>query len=66
MERKHNTMARTPNYKAIQFLSQCMDCTITQADFDTSKPNPHRISYVASDIHRYLKHVGGNLYELKH
>lgn len=48
-----------PDYKSIRELSHCMDCTITQADFDTSNPNPYRIDYAASDIYRYLKYAGG-------
>ena len=45
-----------PDYKSIQELSHCIDCTITQADFNTSIPNPYRIDYLISDMRRYLKH----------
>lgn len=41
------------DYKAIQDLGLHIDCTVSLADFDTSKPNPYRISYTASDIGRY-------------
>lgn len=51
-----------PDYKAIRELSHCIDCTITQADFNTSSPNPYRIDYLISDIHRYLNYkTGGKL-----
>lgn len=45
------------DYKAVQELSHCMDCTITQADFNTSSPNPYRIDYLISDISKYLKYA---------
>ena len=48
-----------PDYKSIRELSHCMDCTVTQADFNTSSPNPYRIDYLAGDIHRYLNYAGG-------
>lgn len=44
------------DYKTIRELSHRMDCTITEADFCTSYPNPYRIGYIVSDINRYLKH----------
>ena len=44
--------------KIIQKLSQRIDHTITEADFNTNHPNPHRIDYLTSDIHRYLKRGG--------
>ena len=51
------TKFKEPDYKTIRELSHRIDCTITQADFDTSHPNPIRIDYIASDIHRYLKYA---------
>lgn len=47
------------DYKAVRELSHCMDCTITQADFNTSSPNPYRIDYLISDISKYLKYAVG-------
>ena len=47
-----------PDYRKIRELSHRMDCTITEADFNTSRPNPYRIDYAASDINRYLKRGG--------
>lgn len=49
------------DYKRIRKMSYCMDCTITEEDFNTSYPNPYRIDYLMSDIHRYLKYTGGKL-----
>lgn len=59
MKKENETIFKEPDYKAIQKLSHRIDCTVTQADFDTSHPNPYRIDYTASDIHRYLKCTGG-------
>lgn len=56
---ENETKFRQPDYKTIQRLSHRIDCTITGADFNTSHPNPYRIDYTASDIHRYLKYAGG-------
>lgn len=53
MENKTNL--KEPDYKRIRELSHRMDCTITEADFNTSHPNPYRIDYTASDIHRFLR-----------
>ena len=47
-----------PDYKAIRELSHRMDCTLTESDFNTNRPNPYRIDYIAGDINRYLKHGG--------
>ena len=47
------------DYKAVQKRSKHMDCTITEADFNTAHPNTNRIAYAVSDINRYLKHKGG-------
>ena len=51
-----------PDYRRIRELSHRTDCTVTQADFNTSRPNPYRIEYIASDIHRYLKYTGEEFY----
>ena len=59
MKKEHETIFKEPDYKAIQKLSHRIDCTVTQADFDTSHPNPYRIDYAVSDIHRYMKYIGG-------
>ena len=58
MKIENETKITYPDYKTIRELSHRMDCTITQADFNTSSPNPYRIDYTASDIHRYLKYAG--------
>lgn len=41
------------DYKVIRELGKRMDCTITEADFNTSSPNPYRISHTVGDIARY-------------
>lgn len=61
MKTENETKIVMLDYKRIQELSHRIDCTITEADFNTSYPNPYRIDYTASDIHRYLKHVGGKM-----
>lgn len=61
MNTENNTKLKELDYKSIQELSHRIDCTITQADFDTSHPNPYRIDYTASDIHRFFKYVGGKI-----
>ena len=61
MKTENKAKLKEPDYKSIQELSHRIDCTITQADFDTSHPNPYRIDYTASDIHRYLKYAGGKI-----
>ena len=58
MKIENDTKNTYPDYKSIRELSHCMDCTITQADFDMSNPNSYRIDYLISDIHRYLKYAG--------
>lgn len=50
---------KQPDYKAIRKKSSRIDCTIREADFNTSHPNESRIYYIASDINRYLKYNGG-------
>ena len=58
MKTENETKITYPDYKTIRELSHRIDCTITEADFNTSHPNLHRIDYIASDIHRYLKYAG--------
>ena len=59
---ENKTKFTQPDYKAIRELSHCIDCTITEAEFNTNHPNPYRIDYAISDIHRYLKYkAGGNI-----
>ena len=57
METENETKIVVPDYRKIRELSHRMNCTITEADFNTSHPNPYRIDYTASDIHRYLKYI---------
>lgn len=57
---------RTIDYKKIRELSHRMDCTITEADFNPTHPNPCRIDFTASDIHRFLINSGGNFYGTKY
>ena len=59
MKIENETKNTYTDYKAVRELSHCMDCTITQADFDTSNPNPYRIDYLISDISKYLKYAVG-------
>ena len=59
MKIENETKITYPDYKSIRELSHCIDCTITQEDFNKSSPNPYRIDYLISDIHRYLKYAGG-------
>ena len=62
MKMENKTKIVAPDYKRIRELSHRIDCTITEADFNTSRPNPYRIDYAVSDIHRYSKSkMGGNL-----
>lgn len=44
-------------------MGKRIDCTITEADFNTSRPNPYRIDYTVADISRYMTRVksGGRL-----
>lgn len=57
MKKENETIFKEPDYKTIRELSHRIDCTITEADFNTCHPNPYRIDYTASDIHRYLKYA---------
>ena len=59
MKIENKTKITYPDYKSIRELSHCINCTITQADFNTSSPNPYRIDYLISDIYRCLKYAGG-------
>lgn len=61
MKIENETKITYPDYKSIRELSRCIDCTITQADFNTSSPNPLRIGYMTCDINRYLKYTGGKI-----
>lgn len=45
------------DYKAIREMGKRTDCTITEADFNTSHPNPYRISHIIGDIARYKARV---------
>ena len=56
---KMEAKIKQPDYKATRERSRHMDCTITEADFNTAHPNTNRIAYAVSDINRYLKHNGG-------
>ena len=56
---ENKTKFKKLDYKAIRELSHRIDCTITEADFNTNHPNPRRIDYMVSDIRRYLKYAGG-------
>lgn len=44
------------NHEEIRRDSHRVDCTVTEADFNTNRPNPYRINYAISDISRYFKH----------
>ena len=59
MKTKNKTQNTYPDYKTIRIKAQCIDCTITEADFNTDHPNPYRIDYIVSDINRHFKHAGG-------
>ena len=52
---KIETNVKYPDYKKIQEESHYIDCTVVESDFDTHRPNPYRIDYIARDIYRYLK-----------
>ena len=54
---ENKTKYKEPDYRKIREESHRIDCIITEADFDTSHPNPYRIDYAVSDIHRYLKYT---------
>jgi hypothetical protein len=67
MKMENETKLVAPDYKNIRKMSQRIDCTIAEADFSTNRPNTNRISYVASDINRFLKYgSGGSFYGFKY
>lgn len=61
MKTKNEVKIIRPDYKKIREISKRMDCSVTEADFNTNRPNPYRIDYTSSDIHRYLRYVGGKI-----
>lgn len=65
MKLKNGEVVVTPDYEAIKSMSHSVDCTICSEDFNTSRPNPHRLDYAVSDIHRYMKYSGGKFYEFE-
>ena len=58
---KRETANTYMDYQSILDESHCIDCTITEDDFNTNRPNLYRINYIASDINRHLKSKGDNL-----
>lgn len=60
-QKKQNN--RYIDYKAIRELGKRIDCTLSEADFNTSHPNPYRIDYTVADISRYKARarIGGRL-----
>ena len=44
-----------PDYERIRNESCRINCTVTEKDFDTYRPNPLRIDYIARDIGDYRK-----------
>ena len=52
MESKFNTVKIENNYRE----SHRINCTITDADFNTNRPNPRRIERAAWDINEYLNY----------
>ena len=58
MKMENETKFVVPDYKKIHEISHRMDCTITEADYDTDHPNRYRIDYIVCDINRYLKNGG--------
>ena len=58
---------KQPNYKQINEDAHRIDCTISEADFNTSHPNRYRLDYTFGDIHRYLINIRRlTNYEFKH
>lgn len=49
-----------PDYKLIREESRRIDCTVTAADFNTNHPNTNGITYLVSDLNRYLKYKNGS------
>ena len=58
MKMKNETKILVPNHEDARELSCRIDHTITEADFNTNRPNTHRVDYIAGDIRRYLKRGG--------
>ena len=58
METENGIKVVVPDYKRTRELSHRIDCTITEADFNTNHPNPYRIDYAVGDIHRFVKRGG--------
>lgn len=58
---KTETQNTYPDYKTIRIKAQRIDCTITEADFNTHRPNPYRIDYMVSDINRHFKRIGDKI-----
>ena len=52
MENKFTTVKIENNYSE----SKRINCTITDADFNTNRPNPRRIERAAWDINEYLNY----------
>ena len=55
MNTENKTKFKEPDYKKIRELSQRINCTVEEEDFDTSHPNPYRINYIARDINEYRR-----------
>ena len=49
------------DYKAIQEAGKHIDCSVSEADFNTNHPNPYRIYRIISDIWRYGQNVTGGM-----
>ena len=59
---KTNTKHTYLDYKTIQQESHCVDCTISEADFYTNRPNLYRINAIVCDLNKHLKiTTGGRL-----
>ena len=52
MENKFTNVKIENNYRE----SSRINCTITDADFNTNRPNPRRIERAAWDINEYLNY----------
>ena len=61
MNVREKTTIIQPDYKALRELSKRIDCSVTEADFYTSHPNPLRIPYMISDINRYTRRINGRI-----
>ena len=44
-----------PNYKKIREEGYRISCSISESDFNTSRPNPFRIEKTISEINEYLR-----------